>query len=123
MKTKLEIIDETINYYSNPNNRGITGNMCKYLTDNGKMCAVGRCMAKPHTSYLGAASRILIRDGTQELKLELEPLLKEEYRGHSVKFWNDLQHLHDRAQHFTYTGFSHKGIEFIDELKAAYAQD
>ena len=43
-KTTVEIIEETANFY-NLTNRGLNPfGDCVYRTDDGKMCAVGRCL-------------------------------------------------------------------------------
>lgn len=120
MKTKIEIIQETVAYYSeDPSRRGTDrqGNFCAYLTEEGNMCAVGRCMISPSTQMAGSI-RTLSRDDAPVI---LEEELKPEYRGHVPSFWSNLQDLHDRRFHWTDTGLSKKGEECVARLLKAYS--
>lgn len=113
----LEILDETVAYYgSDPvNKRGQGMSGCKYLTLDGKMCAVGRCCAAPSEAWFGGCENIR---GTDVSKfLNLEDLLKPEYKGHNIQFWCDLQSLHDTKAYFTDTGFSAKGLAWIANIR------
>ena len=91
MKKRLtthQIIDETVEYYKN-NPRAKQRTWCEYLTDDGKMCAVGRCLTPKsleivHKEYEGKS----ISD-IPSFKL------KSRYEGHSVTFWFCLQSFHD----------------------------
>lgn len=51
MKTKTQIIEETANFYNSGNRAAVetenTTNTCEYLTKDGRMCAVGRCLIDP----------------------------------------------------------------------------
>lgn len=103
-KTIEEIVNETLAYYEeDPRRRAVTLEGCEYLTEDGRMCAVGRCLhgdadartLKNYASCIyrsnaGLPSRSHYRD-----PLILDDLLKEEYRGHPVAFWDSLQRLHD----------------------------
>ena len=43
--TAIELIDQTVEYYKT-HDRGLTKTGCGYLTDEGSMCAVGRCLSQ-----------------------------------------------------------------------------
>ena len=106
--TKLEILEETANFY-NSNNRG----EYKYLTSDGKTCAVGRCLIDPKVfmkEYIGSIDS----DYAKEI---LEDNLKEEYRGHSNSFWLDLQMFHDNSSLWEENGMSENGITYYNNLK------
>jgi hypothetical protein len=108
-KTKVEIIEETANFY-NLTNRGLnTDGYCVYRTEDGKMCAVGRCLNddfKPlQNIYYSVKS--LFNDNENEDSI----FLKEEYVGHSMMFWHSLQGFHDNTENFTTEGLSDKGVE------------
>lgn len=102
MKTVDEIIEETVEYYKhNPratvNDSGIT--RCLYFRAyDSAVCAVGRCMKDPqrYASLDGDVEDLLVEYGLDSL----DPLLKEEYRGHSLSFWLDLQDLHDNDRYW-----------------------
>lgn len=126
MKTKIAIINETVEAYSDPSKRATRGRPgedsgCFYLQEGtGNRCAVGRCLKDPekfrHLSYVGSANERLLSSGSS-----LENELMEEYRGHDIAFWADLQRLHDRGRHFTNDGYSAEGLKYIKELKIKYA--
>lgn len=123
MKTKIEIINETVEYYSADVSRravgdvkGLNSESCHYYKD-GKMCAVGRCMIDPkHWSDSGAwvEDLLLEREGGDDF-------LKEEYRGHDAKFWKDLQVFHDTFHHWNENGITPTGVAHKDKLIATYA--
>lgn len=92
-KSGFEILKETVEYYeADPSRWGMDEyNQCQYLTEDGKMCAVGRCCIAPETLKLaGSVSHLDIVD------IKLEEALKPEYRGQSPGFWVLLQYYHDR---------------------------
>lgn len=88
MKTKLEIIEETVDHIR-LHGRGVDrdGNCVYYDSWTGKMCAVGRCLIEPST----------VDDGAVRYLMPLDEILKPEYRGHSLDFWSGLQDFHDRS--------------------------
>lgn len=115
--TKVEIIEETANYY-NLNNRAYNEKSmeCSYLTDDGKMCAVGRCLvdASKFKDQRKSISALFSYD------LLNESDLKEQYRGHSPMFWRHLQHFHDYIENWTISGLSAKGLVKKNELLELY---
>ena len=127
MKTKLEIIKETAEFYNLSNrsfvpekNNPNDGN-CVYLTSDGKMCAVGRCMINP-SQYLNKIE-INVETLDQSTKGGLDTLLKEEYRGNGIGFWTDLQRLHDSSLYWTETGLSKSGQQYYDRLVERWVTD
>lgn len=116
MKTKREIIAETAKVYSDPVNRGIDDKQaCLYLTPDGKMCALGRCLIDP--TIEGGSLCYFASDGWMIGNREWsDDLLKEEYRGHLAEFWEDLQMWHDDDTNFTAIDISILGRRALDTL-------
>lgn len=104
-KTRKEIIDETWPEYT-LHARAKDGHDCLYLAPNGLKCALGRCMIAPQADWGWTASRVP----------DLEGKLMEEYRGHPVQFWSDLQELHDRDFNWDAAGLSEVGEKYVEML-------
>lgn len=129
MLTKLQIIDETEIAYSDPSNRanikekdGIES--CSYL-NQGKICALGRCMIDPGEvdRKYGSDEVMVLIDALEEDSVTLDDLLKEKYRGHDLKFWADLQDFHDRGEHFHITGISAAGKQYLSNLREFWGKN
>lgn len=113
--TALEIINETVEYYSKDTKlRASKNGGCYYFQEStGNMCAVGRCANKPREL-----------DGDcyfKDLKLLDEEIFKPEYRGHSKEFWTDLQRFHDLDANWDASGLSSYGEVNLETLKKAYS--
>lgn len=94
--TKKEIIEETVAYYGE-NERALSEEgTCHYLIDN-KMCAVGRCLTPAALEKWGSlkGSVSTLRDELRISGETFENTLQDQYKGHSIDFWNQLQQLHD----------------------------
>ena len=117
MKTKVEILQETYDYYSNPRRRATSETGCEYITVDGRMCAVGRCCENPKLlDELGYGSI-----DTAEAPEEILDFLKPEYQGHEIGFWESLQDWHDTNGNFTETGISEQGEYRYKEMIQQYA--
>ena len=114
LKTKLEIIEETIAFYTEDISRRSVdefGN-CQYVSENGNVCAFSRCCIdpaslKPYEGYV--SNRILSKLGFD--------CLKPEYRIEDVWFWNRLQNFHDSSKNWNENGLTEKGLECAHDLK------
>jgi hypothetical protein len=144
-KTYKDVIEETVQYYSE-NERGISGlgynkeSRCVYKNADGAMCAVGRCLTD---AYLEKVKDIngdvydlfevsglaqYSEDGqfvTNEKNIVL--MMKEEYSElTSLRFWKELQHLHDTDSYWISNskGYSltEKGVENLNYLLVQYGQ-
>ena len=116
--TKQEIIKETAEFY-NLGNRGKNGgdtHMCQYLSSEGNMCAVGRCIIPEKLEDFVEVYNSLRVISISDLEFYLQP----QYRGHSLAFWNDLQHFHDHPTNWTEEGLSEHGIQGRVLLESAY---
>lgn len=114
VKTRVEIIDETAEGYTMETRATNKNGGCDYLTSDGRMCAVGRCMHSPMLGPQTSVSGIMFRYGG------LDAFLKFEYRGHSVDFWEDIQQLHDSHEWWNSTGLTMDGLNRVALLKAKW---
>lgn len=124
--TKTEIIEETAAFYNSGNRstkEEIGGNNCAYLGDNGKRCAFSRCcIDSPEVNEFldeneGGNANDLINTAEEE-GIEI---LKPEYRGHSSKFWQQLQSFHDLSFNWNENGLTASGIEKKNDLIRAFS--
>lgn len=122
-KTKLVIIEETAAFY-NLNNRSLTsdGGGCEYRNRDGNMCAVGRCMSETGIAIFGSAAgfatsihNVLLGQG----KGGIDFILKDEYKGHCIEFWQYLQRLHDNKAYWNAEGLTQLGknqVQYIIKM-------
>lgn len=121
-KTRSEIMAETFEYYSNPKLRGLSeGGVCQYLTKEGNMCAVGRCLIDPSDSSLTDGFTGVTTVMVQDIP-DLDSVLKEEYRGHRIDFWRELQMWHDNDKNFDSNGITEIGYNHIELMTEKYSE-
>lgn len=91
-KTKIQILQETYDYYTaDPNNRrSIDEVSCLYKGPDGKKCAFTRCCNEEDVE------NGLLLESTA-VNLATLDYLKEEYIGHNINFWRDIQRFHDKG--------------------------
>jgi hypothetical protein len=120
MKTKIEIIDETVAFYGEDiNRRSVTKidhsqkERCLYLGPNGKQCAFARvCIDTTNFREGDNAASHLDND---------QLIIKPEYRGHDGSFWNEIQRLHDYTDYWSLENeLSDMGKEEVKRLKLKY---
>lgn len=124
-KTIEEIIDETVNFYGEDVSRRaaiFSGGMwgCMYVSSDGRKCAFGRCMINPYLredNHTGFNKNISV----QYIKHH-DTLLKEEYHGHPIGFWLDLQELHDINQNWNDNGISEWGTKEALRMKEVWVK-
>jgi len=113
----LQILDETIEFYSNDPDQRSVG---KYNSPDLKHCAVGRCLLtdlkEKGTSLVGNDLDLLNLVCKNELE-NLDQVLLPEYRGHSMLFWEDLQNLHDSDLYWTDSGLSSVGHNKAEKMR------
>lgn len=121
MKTKLEIIEETVAFYSkDPSKRAINpanspDPTCVYLTKDGRKCAVGRYMLHPEM-YEGSIRHLVDYKGFKQENLV------EEVQGHDWSFWEELQLLHDSVYNWHSLGMSAIGEKRVNHLIKKYGE-
>lgn len=118
--TKLEILELVANSYNYKNRAIGVVDECRYITDDGRMCAVGMCMTEDAIKQYGdCLGNVHELNGSEEL----DELLKTEFQGHSVEFWADLQILHDTEIYWNEKGLSDLGRAKYETLKLQYNQE
>lgn len=119
MKSKKEIIEETVAYYAaDPVGRRAVNKRCQYITDDGKMCAVGRCLIDPqmvenilsNEDWCGSTWELIEMFGS------IDSILQEEYHNHETDFWINLQCFHDNPSYWTETSLSEDGEKKVERL-------
>lgn len=127
MKTKIEIIKETLKYYKT-HRRALLNNICTYLSPTGSMCAVGRCI--DNIKELKNTQGTIVNEniGADSLNMEeLDNILKSEYRGHDRSFWIELQNFHDYDSHWESNGrgniLTEHGKEYYNRLLKKYEEE
>tara|TARA_R110000796_G_scaffold10289_2_gene34341 strand:+ start:3732 stop:4112 length:381 start_codon:yes stop_codon:yes gene_type:complete len=126
MKSKLEILEETIEYYTTQQNSRSLNKQgeCVYNNEDGSHCAVGRCFTEKYKAQ-GSDFEFNEYKGVEDLNKKegkLDSFLSEEYKGHEVKFWNELQQLHDSEYNWKEDFIlSEKGNAFARKLIEKYS--
>lgn len=142
--TYLDVLEETVNYYTkDPSRRAHDEKLkvCSYYTNDGKMCAVGRCMLNPKIFQEAGAGdfnhlltyiplpgnsinekSIIERRDDCETEVDdailISRILKNKYEHLNDKeFWNRLQLLHDSGKLWCQTGLTEKGKDHYNLLK------
>lgn len=75
-------------YYKDPTTCGFNGDRCLYLTEDGKMCVLGKNLIDPSLYGAMNGDDLLIKHGEDALKPESRGFL-------TPKEWNKLQNIHD----------------------------
>ena|SRR5688500_8026129 len=124
-KTTHEIIDEIAAHY-NLGNRSVEMRAfedkdglieereysCLYNSPDGKHCAFAYMCIDPSKLEEYCGVKDLFRDD----KVTMDDL-KEEYRGHDIGFYSDLQAFHDTRDYWTEEGLNEFGKNKVESLK------
>jgi hypothetical protein len=128
-KEAHEVVRQTIEFYKgSPAQRAVSNGVCEYVSNDGRRCAVGRCMLESikHGEYCGTWSALRPGDKLKPLNMnalkaeERELLLKPEYRGLSGQMWGRLQYWHDEPIFWNAEGLTPHGKQEADELLQLY---
>ena len=117
--TPLELIEETVSYYSeDTSRRGLDEtNQCVYKTDQGQMCAVGRCLKED----VNVNSFNYDSDVDNLFKeYDFPNIIKPEYSKITQELWGSLQMLHDQQHNWEVNSLSVIGKERVAMLKKKY---
>ena len=107
---KSEILNETIAFYGkDKNRRAEVSGSCSYVTDDGRNCALGRCLLPRLRTKKGFNTSKYDLDNGDTVwginnKVKLDVILSKKYRGHSVLFWTQIQELHDDEYNWSDSG-------------------
>jgi len=115
--TAIEIINETVAFYSADTNRRSKSEIgrCLYAGLNGNKCAYSRCWKE------GVYDPIFEGKGVIHTEMPSpDELVDEKYKGHSVDFWSDLQYLHDFNDNWNVNSLSEEGKLSVKRLLEKY---
>jgi hypothetical protein len=125
--TKIQIIEETIDYYKKHNRSVLNNNKCCYLDKNGNICAHSRCIDPSYRMKF--ATEFATENAAFVIQQYGDIIHLERYRGHSIEFWSDIQQLHDHKinwQPSTISGeineLTSEGKLFVDDLLNKYKE-
>lgn len=111
----LALLNETVQYYSEDTSRRALSKLtCLYKTNDGKMCAVGRCLKEGVIDYNHHNS--LSVSGLLEYYKE-EEIFKQEYVGFDERFWLKLQGLHDEFKYWGENCLNPKGELLVERIE------
>jgi hypothetical protein len=130
--TKLEIIDETVKFYSkDTTRRSKKGGVCLYNSGDGRYCAVGRYLTTKvkneilvqdcNDSDLEGLVCFLTKTTYKYMMSSLQKILKPSVRGHNPQFWVELQWLHDTSEYWCETGLTQLGELEVKKLKTKWS--
>ncbi len=120
MKTYVDVINETVDYYSEDpvERRSVdeTDSSCKYNGPGGRQCAFARCANPIDEKYEGDDVSMIFH---------FEPnILKDEYKHlENPDFWLDIQTLHDCLVYWNDEGLSEDGRKKVDEFINKYKDE
>jgi hypothetical protein len=133
IKRQLEVLEETVQYYSEDTSRrgyepdSALGNTCSYITPKGNMCAVGRCLqaqylpkaAKAEGGILTLLKTVLDipLSSNGDTDAHLDSILEDKYTGLGHTFFRHLQGLHDSNNNWNNTGLTIHGNAEVKGLK------
>lgn len=109
----LNLIDETFKYYSQDPSRRAVNHVgeCQYLTQDGKCCAVGRCLDLSNFDFEN--NSMSVEDIIQFGHLKFYP----KYDGFPLELWIDLQLLHDNDSYWYNGKITPIGILEYEKIK------
>jgi hypothetical protein len=116
--TQEQIVRETVAFYTSKNRAAVEtecelnvciSTQCLYLTDEGKMCAVGRCMTKKGLERVLVSHAKASAHDLDDAFDGIDKLLKKKYHGQNISFWANLQRLHDNKNWWDENGITENG--------------
>jgi hypothetical protein len=123
--TLVTLLQETINHYHSGNRSSTESGVCSYLSDDGSMCAVGRCLKPEYLetfhkieenisangAFGSAISEIFKADSLEGLGIS--DVVMDEYSDITLEDWRKVQRLHDYSDNWNDKGLSKVGNTFI----------
>jgi hypothetical protein len=123
--TLATLLQETIGHYNLGKRSSTASGMCSYLSDDGRMCAVGRCL-KPeyletfheieeNLSATGAFGTAIceIFESSRLEGLGISDVVRGEYSDIKLEDWKKVQRLHDHPDNWDENGLSGRGRKAI----------
>ena len=127
--TKLELLEDTVKYYSIDTSRRAVVKLesgateCMYTTDDGQHCAVGRWLQPNYknTKWVDnegcSADDLISGISGNNYQYEVDELFVKGVRHIPAWFWMDLQQLHDNDGFWDKDGLTEEGVEQVDKLR------
>jgi hypothetical protein len=115
----ISLLKETINHYNSKNRSFEYGRGCKYLSGQGKMCAVGRCLKPKYLQEFyeiergGELGNTGIHAVLQKTGYYIGNIVREEYSNINLTNWVLVQSLHDQELYWDENGLSESGKKFV----------
>ena len=107
---QLDFLEDTVKYYSEDiSRRAVNNYSCRYRTNDGRKCAIGRFI--PDDLY---NEKIEEHSIGEIFKYEFIP---DELKELGVNFLYDIQHLHDNDSNWERRGLSSEGEEWVYFIK------
>lgn len=123
--TLVTLLQETVDYYNSGNRSTTASGICSYLSFNGSMCAVGRCLKPEYletfheieenlsaTGSFGTAICEIFESHLLE-GLDISDVVRGEYSDIKLEDWRKVQRLHDHPDKWDENGLSRRGYEAI----------
>lgn len=123
--TLVTLLQETINHYHSGNRSSTNSGVCSYLSDDGSMCAVGRCLKPeyletfheieeniPSNGAFGSAISEIF-ESSLLVGLGISDVVMDEYSDITFEDWRKVQRLHDNPDNWNDNGLSKVGRTFI----------
>lgn len=114
---RLDFLNETVSYYSEDISRRSISNSfsCEYLTDDGKMCAIGRHI--PKNKYNKSIENLTVNSD------EVFSLLPKRIKNLGQFFLCHIQTLHDSDECWDENGITETGYEKINNIKLEFCTE
>lgn len=108
----IDIVNDTVKYYSeDTKRRAKTEKGCRYLTDDGRMCAVGRQLNKKQISIYG--------DSKKNATFLFFEMRINKLKGLGSDFWSGLQRIHDQDLYWNESkGMTELGLDSVEDFKS-----
>ena len=123
--TKLQIIDETVEYYSK-NPRSVKREdgqslACYYYHPiTNAQCAFSRCTIKEFKDKLIDCNKYPLYYVIKKHEINVDTILQNKYKGHNEEFWTDIQNLHDSDSNWNELELTAVGAAQVNRLKDKY---
>lgn len=114
-RTRRQLLNNTIKYYNSNNRAETTTGVCTYISNDGKMCAIGREVGERKASYL---KNQLFGAGVYDD--DVFKALPKRLQDMGTYFLQDIQDLHDRKENWNKNGLSEKGAKQVEYIRIIY---
>lgn len=115
---RLELLEDTVRYYSeDTKRRAVNNGNCKYITEDGRKCAIGRLLPNDKIE--------LLKDETSSVytfiqREKYKNILPDNILALGIEFLRDIQYLHDTDKYWGVNELNQEGKIYLDIIKANY---